>query len=349
MTTDTDPLSAPHRKHERIYLLPPVMHDGEYVVTWCDIDPTGNREGQQYVRFDVHNTIVGEAVTALSARVASQAEELEGMSQGAAELDRENDRLKRRVAELEAEEQKQRLGREYLLFSMRQFTEGAGRAVEDDWEPTTLWSAILTLKRRADGAEARATQAIIERDEARADLVRTKDAADRAADEMTDRWHADQAALAEARAREAGMREALKHAEAFITEADHGDNCFLHDEGEFSRCRCGKDGASEAVTAALLAQPDQTADPLVTAYDNGVDQAWGVAKPLALAAEGVISWCDVALSHADRFDSHGVRNLTGPAFDMLRETVEEARSAGLLITVTTEGAETATSNQGNRQ
>ena len=49
---------------------------------------------------------------------------------------------------------------------------------------------------------------------------------------------------------------------------DHGDNCFLHDEGEYNRCFCGKDSLSdhlqsvvekldEALNATLAEQPAQ--------------------------------------------------------------------------------------------
>jgi len=49
---------------------------------------------------------------------------------------------------------------------------------------------------------------------------------------------------------------------------DHGDNCFLHDEGEYNQCFCGKDSLSnhlqsvvekldEALNAPLAEQPAQ--------------------------------------------------------------------------------------------
>ena len=45
---------------------------------------------------------------------------------------------------------------------------------------------------------------------------------------------------------------------------DHGDNCFLHDEGEYNRCFCGKDSLSnhlqsvvEKLDEALAEQPAQ--------------------------------------------------------------------------------------------
>ena len=52
---------------------------------------------------------------------------------------------------------------------------------------------------------------------------------------------------------------------------DHGDNCFLHDEGEYNRCFCGKDALSnhlqsvvEKLDEALAEQPVQ--EPV--AWDN---------------------------------------------------------------------------------
>ncbi|NUB07110.1 hypothetical protein FW320_13110 [Azospirillum sp. Vi22] len=76
-------------------------------------------------------------------------------------------------------------------------------------------------------AEARAIQAVTERDALKAELSRLRDEADRQTDEMTDRWHADQAALAETRARETGLREALEPflaAAAGMAEIDMPDD-----------------------------------------------------------------------------------------------------------------------------
>jgi len=68
-------------------------------------------------------------------------------------------------------------------------------------------------------------------------------------------------------------REAMKLALEALELAqdnlrDHGDNCFLHDEGEYNRCFCGKDSLSnhlqsvvekldEALNAPLAEQPAQ--------------------------------------------------------------------------------------------
>jgi hypothetical protein len=44
---------------------------------------------------------------------------------------------------------------------------------------------------------------------------------------------------------------------------------------------------------------------------------------LESAAQGVLDWADLALTMPDEFDSHGVRNLDGPAFDALREAMDK--------------------------
>ena len=55
---------------------------------------------------------------------------------------------------------------------------------------------------------------------------------------------------------------------------DHGDNCFLHDEGEFNRCFCGKDSLSnhlqsvvEKLEEALAEQPAQQ-EPVAWMQDS---------------------------------------------------------------------------------
>jgi hypothetical protein len=44
---------------------------------------------------------------------------------------------------------------------------------------------------------------------------------------------------------------------------------------------------------------------------------------LESAAQGVLDWADLALSQPDEFDSHGVRNLDGPAFEALRAAMDK--------------------------
>ena len=59
------------------------------------------------------------------------------------------------------------------------------------------------------------------------------------------------------------MQQALEALElAQDNLRDHGDNCFLHDEGEYNRCFCGKDSLSdhlqsvvEKLDEALAEQP----------------------------------------------------------------------------------------------
>ena len=66
-------------------------------------------------------------------------------------------------------------------------------------------------------------------------------------------------------AKDSAMRLALEALElAQDNLRDHGDNCFLHDEGEYNRCFCGKDSLSnhlqsvvEKLDEALAEQPAQ--------------------------------------------------------------------------------------------
>jgi hypothetical protein len=46
------------------------------------------------------------------------------------------------------------------------------------------------------------------------------------------------------------------------------------------------------------------------------------AKMLEERLQAIIDWCDIAMKNADEFDSHGVRNLTGPIFDAARDALE---------------------------
>ena len=52
------------------------------------------------------------------------------------------------------------------------------------------------------------------------------------------------------------LKLALEAAREFIKAAPHGDNCFLHDDGEYNRCFCGKDSLENIIDEAL-AQPEQ--------------------------------------------------------------------------------------------
>ena len=46
---------------------------------------------------------------------------------------------------------------------------------------------------------------------------------------------------------------------------------------------------------------------------------------LVEALQGIIDWADLALRNPQEFDSHGVRNLDGPAFDAARAALKLAR------------------------
>jgi hypothetical protein len=56
---------------------------------------------------------------------------------------------------------------------------------------------------------------------------------------------------------------------------DHGDNCFLHDEGEYNRCFCGKDSLSDHLQSVVekldeaLAQLEQEPVAVVTGVYGG--------------------------------------------------------------------------------
>ena len=48
------------------------------------------------------------------------------------------------------------------------------------------------------------------------------------------------------------------------------------------------------------------------------------APDLLEALQGIIDWADLALRNPREFDSHGVRNLDGPAFDTARAALSKA-------------------------
>ena len=196
---------------------------------------------------------------------------------------------------------------------------------------------------------------VAERDEARADLVRAKDAADRAADEMTDRWHADQAALAEARARETGLREALEKARPLIEViADEASWVELRPDGPGhpfhwfidGSAPLGTDTAAEALSAidAALspAQPaqDPCRDMFGAAIGDAVSRHLEGADPLDMPLP-----CDVNLPNMRFGKGVSLRTLVDAAarwkviaakvpLAEMEPALEEARSAGLLTTET---------------
>ena len=48
-------------------------------------------------------------------------------------------------------------------------------------------------------------------------------------------------------------------------------------------------------------------------------------EQLEAALQGIIDWADFAMGRPDQFDSHGVRNLDGPAFDHARAVLGELK------------------------
>lgn len=79
-------------------------------------------------------------------------------------------------------------------------------------------------------------------------------------------------------------REALEVAQDNLRP--HGDNCFLHDEGEYNRCFCGKDSLSDYL------------QEVVEKLDTAIKQA--LAAPVQ--REHVTDkscWCQPALDYKD--------------------------------------------------
>lgn len=93
--------------------------------------------------------------------------------------------------------------------------------------------------------------------------------------------------------------EALELAQDNLRE--HGDNCFLHDEGEYNRCFCGKDSLSDHLQSVVekldeaLAQPEQEPTPppqrkpltdeQINAFFQGMEPNNGFWKSFAKAIE----------------------------------------------------------------
>lgn len=68
------------------------------------------------------------------------------------------------------------------------------------------------------------------------------------------------ARIEELEAEKATFRGALCAAVQWIKASDHGDNCFLHDDGgEYDRCFCGKDSLSDAIWELLPEPSDESA------------------------------------------------------------------------------------------
>ena len=65
--------------------------------------------------------------------------------------------------------------------------------------------------------------------------------------------------------------EAMKHALMALEAAQdnlrpHGDNCFLHEDGEYNRCFCGKDSLAEYLQESV--EKLTTAIELADALDD---------------------------------------------------------------------------------
>ncbi|MGY0790891.1 hypothetical protein ACW7BJ_16115 [Azospirillum argentinense] len=116
------------------------------------------------------------------------------------------------------------------------------------------------------------------------------------------------AALSASQAREAGLREQNAKLFKFLWRGLEGtqiETCDVEDLlaglGLVEKVTAEQDGEdyeegdtivrlTDAGRAALSpAQPAQSADPLVTAYDNGVEHAWSVARPLAEALNRAVN------------------------------------------------------------
>lgn len=86
-------------------------------------------------------------------------------------------------------------------------------------------------------------------------------------------------------------------------------------------CRKSKRAAFEALMHTDKSQP------LTICHDEKIERLKAEITRLTDALQGIIDWCDLALKLQDEFDSHGVRNLTGPAFDLAREVLSRSAAA----------------------
>lgn len=88
--------------------------------------------------------------------------------------------------------------------------------------------------------------------------------------------------------------------------------------------------AADALAAALAELQAAALSPGGAESGATVEQPSKVAAPpesqdgekVAMERlQAIIDWADFAVSNRAEFDSHGVRNLTGPVFDAARETL----------------------------
>lgn len=73
------------------------------------------------------------------------------------------------------------------------------------------------------------------------------------------------------------------------------------------------------IISEYVANPEKTAAEL-SAKMNAF-------PALVEALQGVVDWCDFAMACPREFDSHGVRNLDGPAFDKARAALAKVKGA----------------------
>ena len=125
------------------------------------------------------------------------------------------------------------------------------------------------------------------------------------------------------------MIEVLKQAlEALEVAQDnlrkHEDNCFLHDDGEYARCFCGKDSLSNYLQEQFESL-DQAIAELESQYPHGMyaaedlDKAWksgydnckdqyaylNEQEPVAWADHGVVNWiADKQFKHPSLLYTH---------------------------------------------
>jgi hypothetical protein len=95
----------------------------------------------------------------------------------------------------------------------------------------------------------------------------------------------------------------------------------LYSQSDFDAMRAQRD---EWEAAAIQARDgcNQRSDTIRSLRDKLATLQAQITR-LREAAQGVIDWADLALDNPAEFNSHGVKNLTGPAFDSLRAALSE--------------------------
>lgn len=82
---------------------------------------------------------------------------------------------------------------------------------------------------------------------------------------------------------------------------------------------------------ALIAERDRLTVMCADAIKSGEeladerDRLKASNTKLTEVLQGIIDWCDFALSNAEEFNKHGARNLDGPCFDKARAALSKAR------------------------